>query len=49
MTGFATYDATMRADGSFYGECPNSGVIMAADGVAIAYEWGVEAHGEHLS
>ncbi|GIS99828.1 MAG: hypothetical protein CM1200mP26_15410 [Acidimicrobiales bacterium] len=24
----------MRADGSFYGECPNSGVIMTADGVA---------------
>ena len=24
----------MRADGSFYGECPNAGVIMTADGVA---------------
>jgi len=34
VTSFATYDATMRADGSFYGECPNAGVIMAADGVA---------------
>ena len=34
VTGFATYSATMRADGSFYGECPNAGVVMAADGVA---------------
>jgi|TARA_B110000438_G_C15515864_1_gene521958 hypothetical protein len=34
VSSFATYAATMRADGSFYGECPNSGVIMAADGVA---------------
>lgn len=34
VTSFATYSATMRADGSFYGECPNAGVIMAADGVA---------------
>ena len=34
VMSFATYSATMRADGSFYGECPNSGVIMTADGVA---------------
>jgi hypothetical protein len=34
VTSFATYSATMKADGSFYGECPNSGVIMTADGVA---------------
>jgi hypothetical protein len=34
VTSFATYNATMRADGSFQGECPNSGVIMAVDGVA---------------
>ena len=34
VTSFASYNATMRADGSFYGECPNAGVIMAADGVA---------------
>ena len=33
VTSFATYSAAMRADGSFYGECPNSGVVMAADGV----------------
>ena len=31
---FATYHAEMRPDGTFYGECPNSGVVMAADGVA---------------
>ena len=30
----ATYSAEMRADGSIYGECPNAGVIMTADGVA---------------
>ncbi|HAQ24084.1 MAG TPA: hypothetical protein DCR10_11085 [Acidimicrobiaceae bacterium] len=84
VTSFATYSATLRSDGSFYGECPNSGVVMAADGaatfratgigsptadggfsfrgvvyfetsapslsslngVAIAYEWDVEASGE---
>ncbi|HBU75079.1 MAG: hypothetical protein CL447_02230 [Acidimicrobiaceae bacterium] len=34
VTSFATYGATMKADGSFYGECPNAGVVMAADGVA---------------
>ena len=26
VSSFATYAATMRTDGSFYGECPNSGV-----------------------
>ena len=30
----ATYIAEMRADGSMYGELPNSGVIMAKDGIA---------------
>jgi len=29
----ASYVAKMRADGSLYGECPNAGVVMAADGV----------------
>ena len=29
-----TYHAEMKADGSMYGECPNSAVLMAADGVA---------------
>ena len=43
VTGFATYSATMRADGSFYGECPNSGVIMAADGVATFRATGIGA------
>ena len=30
----ATYSATMQADGSFYGECPNSGIVMSATGAA---------------
>ncbi len=30
----ASYVAKMQADGSLYGECPNAGVVMAADGVA---------------
>jgi hypothetical protein len=30
----STYFAEMRADGSMYGELPNSGIVMAADGVA---------------
>jgi len=30
----STYYAEMRADGSMYGELPNSGIVMAADGVA---------------
>ena len=34
VVSFATYSATRRADGAVYGECPNSGVIMTADGVA---------------
>ena len=29
----ASYVAKMQADGSLYGECPNAGVVMAADGV----------------
>jgi hypothetical protein len=29
-----TYHAEMKADGSMYGECPNSAILMAADGVA---------------
>ncbi len=41
VTSFATYSAAMRADGSFYGECPNSGVIMAADGVATFRATGI--------
>ena len=34
VQSLATYQATMRADGSWQGGCPNSGIIMAADGVA---------------
>jgi len=34
VTSIATYIAQMRSDGSLYGECPNAGVVMAADGVA---------------
>ncbi len=30
----ASYWAEMKPDGSLYGECPNAGVVMAADGVA---------------
>ena len=30
----ATYGSDMRAGGTLYGECPNSGVVMAQDGVA---------------
>ena len=37
----ATYQATMRADGSWQGECPNSGIVMAADGVATFSATGV--------
>ena len=30
----ATFSSSMRSNGSWRGECPNSGVLMAADGVA---------------
>ena len=30
----ATYSAEIRPNGFLYGECPNAGVIMTADGVA---------------
>ena len=30
----ATYGAEMQPDGSFYGECPNSGAILAPNGAA---------------
>ena len=41
VTSFATYSAAMRDDGSFYGECPNSGVIMAADGAGTVRATGI--------
>jgi len=34
MQMLATYTAEMGPDGILYGECPNAGVIIAADGVA---------------
>jgi hypothetical protein len=30
----ATYQAHVNADGTIYGECPNSGVFMTAEGIA---------------
>ena len=30
----STYSAGFLADGSLYGECPNSGLVLAPDGVA---------------
>jgi len=41
VQGMATYQAMMRADGSWQGECPNSGIVMAADGVATFRATGV--------
>ena len=41
VQGMATYQATMRADGSWQGECPNAGIVMAADGVATFRATGV--------
>ena len=37
----ATYSAEMRADGTLYGECPNSGLVMAADGMATFRATGI--------
>ena len=37
----ATYSAEMRGDGTIYGECPNAGVIIAADGVATFRATGI--------
>ena len=36
-----TYLTEMKADGSMYGECPNSALLMAADGVATLKASGV--------
>ena len=41
VQSMATYHATMRADGSFQGECPNSGVVMTADGAATFRATGI--------
>ena len=37
----ATYSSDMRADGTLYGECPNRGVVMTADGVATFTATGI--------
>jgi len=34
VMGEATYQAELVSNGSWIGECPNSGIIMTADGVA---------------
>ena len=36
-----TYHAEMKADVSIYGECPNSAILMAADGMATMRANGV--------
>tara|TARA_A100001037_G_scaffold305772_1_gene347342 strand:+ start:230 stop:634 length:405 start_codon:yes stop_codon:yes gene_type:complete len=41
VQGMATYTSDMRADGTLYGECPNSGVVMAQDGVATFTATGI--------
>ena len=41
VQGMATYQAMMRSDGSWQGECPNSGIVMAADGVGTFRATGV--------
>ena len=38
----ATYQAEMRSDGTFIGDCPNSGVVLAADIEGVADHLGVE-------
>jgi len=37
----ATYTAEMRADGTLYGEVPNAGLVIAADGIATFRATGV--------
>jgi hypothetical protein len=37
----ATYSAEMRSDGTLYGECPNAGIVIAADGVATFRATGI--------
>ena len=41
VQGMATYTSDMRADGTLYGECPNQGLVMAADGVATFTATGI--------
>jgi len=37
----ATYSSELREDGTIYGECPNSGVVMAADGIGTFRATGI--------
>ena len=37
----ATYSAEMREDGTLLGDCPNSGLLIAADGVATFSATGI--------
>ena len=41
VQSFATYSAEMKPNGKLYGECPNAGVVMTADGVATFRATGV--------
>ena len=41
MQMMATYTAEMGSDGILHGECPNAGVVIAADGVATFRATGV--------
>ena len=43
---FATYQAEMKADGHWQGECPDSGFIGVADGVATFSATGVGVNTE---
>ncbi len=46
VQSMATYSAELREDGTIYGECPNSGVVMASDGVATFRASGIGAFTE---
>ena len=41
VQSFATYSAEMKPNGKLYGECPNAGVVMTADGIATFRATGV--------
>ena len=41
VNGMATYTADMRPDGTLYGECPNAGLLIAADGIATFRATGI--------
>ena len=43
VNAMATYQGAMGADGFIYGECPNSGVVIADDGVATFRATGIGA------